>query len=97
MAYARKIVLHCPDGYKMALDRLVEDFLRDGVKFVAVVGKDCARIEDTIDWLVIGDASDESRFILTSSHPDESVEEAIEFAQALAGEEYAGEVQLVRL
>lgn len=97
MAYARKIVLHCPEGYTVALDRLVEDFLRDGVKFVAVVGKDCAGIEDTIDWLVIGDASDESRFILTSSHPDESVEEAIEFAQALAGEAYAGEVQLVRL
>jgi hypothetical protein len=95
MAYARKIVLHCPRGYRTELDGLVEKFLADGVAFVGVVGEDCSRVEDVIDELVVGDGSKE-RFLLTSSHPDESVEEALEFARMLS-DEYSGEVQLVEL
>jgi hypothetical protein len=43
-----------------------------------------------------GDGSDSSRYILTSFHPDESLDEVIEFAKSLTGE-YAGEVQVVEL
>jgi hypothetical protein len=96
MPYARKVVLHCPRGYRMELEPLVEQFVRDGVKFVGVVGKDCATVEDHVDWIVLGEGSDGSRFILTSSHPDQSVTEALEFARSLTGE-YEGEVQLVEL
>jgi hypothetical protein len=96
MPYGRKIVLHCPTGYQERLDQMVERFIEDRVIFVGVVGEDCARIEDIIDELVVGDGSDESRFILTSSHPDESLSEAVEFALSLRAE-YAGEVQVVLL
>src|SRR5258706_3664585 len=58
MPYARKIVLHCPGGYQPRLDEMVDEFVRDGVVFVGVVGEDCAKIEDIIDELVVGDASD---------------------------------------
>jgi hypothetical protein len=75
---------------------MVEQFIQDQVIFVGVVGEDCARIEDIIDELVVEDGSDESRFILTSSHPDESLSEAVEFALSLRAE-YAGEVQVVQL
>jgi hypothetical protein len=57
MAFARKIGLNCPRGYDSQLDGLVEDFIRDGVVFVGVVGTDCERIEDIIDELVAGDGS----------------------------------------
>ena len=96
MPYATKIVLHCPTGYKLALDQLVEDFLRDGVKFVGVVGGDCERVEDIVDELVVGDGSDQTRSLLTSSHAGQTVGEAIEFAHSLSGE-YGGEVQVVEL
>ncbi len=96
MPYARKIVLHCPRGYRMELDALVEEFIADGVAFVGVVGEDCSRIEDIIDELVVGDGSNMTRFILTSSHPRESIADALEFAHALTGD-HAGEVQLVEL
>jgi hypothetical protein len=69
MPYLRKVVLHCPKGYRMELDALVEQFIVDGVAFVGVVGEDCSRVEDIIDELVVGDGSDQSRFILTSAHP----------------------------
>ena len=53
-------------------------------------------VEDIIDDLVVGDGSDPNRFILTSGHESESVEEALDFARSLTGE-YAGEVQLVEV
>jgi hypothetical protein len=75
---------------------MVEDFIREGVAFVGVVGEDCIKIEDIIDQLVVGDGSDESRFILTSSHPEETVEDALNFAESLTLE-YEGEAQVVVL
>lgn len=80
----------------MRLDDLVEEFLRDGVTFVGVVGKDAAHVEDMIDELVVGDGTDEGRFILTSSHEGESLQAAIEFAESLSSE-YAGKAEVVEL
>ena len=96
MTYAKKIVLHCPNGYETRLDVLVEEFIRDGVMFVGVVGEDCSRVEDIIDELVVGNG-DRDYDLLTSSHPNESVEEVVEFARSLALEFQGQEVQVVEL
>ena len=95
MTYGRKIVLNCPNGYKSSLNKMIEDFIKDGVVFVGVVGKDCTRVEDIIDELVVGDGSRDYD-LLTSSHPGKSVEEAVAFAELLALE-FAGEVQIIEL
>jgi hypothetical protein len=89
--YAKKIVLRSRWGYRPGLETLVADFRRDGVCFVGVVGKDCDLIEDIIDELCSADLSYSLR---TSSHVDESVEQAVSFARGLGGE-FAGEVQVV--
>jgi hypothetical protein len=91
-----KIVLHCPNGYEVRLDALVEDFIRDGVVFVGVVGKDCDKVEDIIDELVVGDGSRDYD-LLTSSHPNESVEEVVEFAKLLTLEFEGSEIDIVEL
>lgn len=78
-------------GYHPGLDSLVADFRRDGVLFVGVVGKDCDLIEDIIDELC---QEDEGGPMLTSSHVDGTVEEAVSFANALSGA-YAGAVEVV--
>jgi hypothetical protein len=96
MPYGRKIVLHCPTGLNERIDQLVEEFIQDGVAYVGVVGEDCAKIEDIIDELVVGDGSDDSRDILTASHSGESLAQAVDFALSLTGE-FAGEVQVVEL
>ena len=95
MAYGRKLVLHCRNGYESRLDVMVEDFIKDGVKFVGVVGKDCSKVEDIIDDLVVGDGTRDYD-LLTSSHEGKSIDEAVEFAKSLTGE-FAGEVQVVEL
>jgi len=97
MAYKKRIVLSCPNGYNLKLDALVEDFIKDEVSFVGVVGKDCDKVEDIIDELVVGDGSDESRFILTSSHPGSSIEEVVAFAKDIDLDDADGSVEIVIL
>ncbi len=95
--YAKKIVLECPTGYRMELDQMIEDLIADGVAFVGVMGVDCSHVEDLIDEFVVGDGLDDTRFILTSSHPDESLDEVADFARALSRPEHTGDIQVVRL
>jgi hypothetical protein len=91
--YSAKLVLHSRSGCQPELIPLIERFLNDGVRFVAVVGQDCERIEALIDDIVVGDGATD-HFILTSSHAGEPLEAAVEFARSLV-DEYAGEVQVV--
>ena len=96
MSYDKKIVLHCPNGYSSRLDVMVEDFIRDGVMFVGVVGEDCSRVEDIIDELVVADGTRDYD-LLTSSHPNETVDEVVQFAKGL-GLKFANlDVQIVVL
>lgn len=95
MPHAKKIVLHCHQGYEARLNVLVEEFVNDGVVFVGVVGPDCAKVEDLIDELVVGDGSREYH-LLTSSHPEQTIEQAVAFAHSLTGD-FKGEVQIVEL
>ena len=83
MPYPKKIVLHCPDGYNPRLNALIEEFIRDGVGYVGVVGKDCAKIEQIIDEIIVGDGS-RGYFMLTVSHPGMTVQDAITEAGYLA-------------
>ena len=73
MPHPKKIVFHCRNGYEPRLDSLVEEFIQDGVIFVGIVGADCAKVKDIIDELVV-DFEDRDYELLTSSHPNESVE-----------------------
>jgi hypothetical protein len=96
MPHSKRIVIHCHQGYDPRLDRLVEDFIRDGVRFVAVVGVDCARVEDIIDELVVGDGTRDYD-LLTSSHPGETVAEVVAFAKALTLGLEGPEVEVIDL
>ena len=82
MKYLKKIVLHCPNGLPANLEQLVAEFRAAGVIYVGVVGKDSAFIEDNIDELAVGLGLDIYE-LLTASHKDGSVEEAVEFARSL--------------
>lgn len=80
MSLPPRIVLHAPVMDQAALGPFVERCLRDGVRLIAVVGEGAEALEEEIDWLVIGEGGDKRRFLVTSSHPGESVPEVLEFA-----------------
>jgi hypothetical protein len=75
-----KVVLCLPLSDEALLAPFVEDCLADSVSLIAVHGEGCEQIEDQIDWLIVGEGADESRYITTSSHPGETLEEVLEFA-----------------
>lgn len=80
MPLARKIILHAPISDEALLDAFIEQCLRDKVSLIAVVGPDCARIEDAIDEIVVGDGSNPTRFLCTTSHPDEPFDDVMNMA-----------------
>jgi hypothetical protein len=81
MTFARKIILHSPVSDERLLDEFVERCLRDKVSLVAVVGPGCARLEDIIDEIVVGDGSDPVRFLCTTSHPHEPLDEVVNMVE----------------
>ncbi len=93
---AAKIILHSPLSDEGLLDQFVEQCLRDQVALVAIVGPGAERIEDIIDELVVGDASDPDRFLCTTSHPDEPLDDVVHLVKAWE-EELRGVIEEVRL
>lgn len=77
MKLARKIILHSPVSDEGLLDAFVEQCLRDDVSLIAVVGPGCARLEDVIDEIVVGDGSKPERFVCTTSHPNEPFDDVV--------------------
>ena len=77
MAFASKIILHSPVSDEDLLDDFVEQCLRDEVSIIAVFGPGSRRVEDIIDEIVVGDGSAPERFVCTTSHPDEPLEDVL--------------------
>ncbi|QKC64892.1 hypothetical protein EFV37_27955 [Mesorhizobium loti] len=96
MPFARKLILHVPVSDETLLGGFVEQCLNDGVSLVAVVGPGCAKVEDIIDEIVVGDGSDETRFLCTTSHPDEPFDDVLNMARTWEFER-GDPVQEVRL
>src|SRR5471030_1540505 len=82
MTYAQRLVLHAPPWDSSILEEFVEECLRDEVVLVCVIGDDCQRVEEVINEAVVGDGSDDGRFLITTSHPGETLTEVLAFAEA---------------
>jgi hypothetical protein len=78
MSLAPKVILHAPVSDAALVEPFVEACLQDKVMLIAVVGEGCEKLEDLLDEIIVGDGSDPDRFILTTSHPHESLEEVLE-------------------
>ncbi|MDR6293666.1 flagellar biosynthesis/type III secretory pathway ATPase [Inquilinus ginsengisoli] len=78
MPLSTKIVLHSPVGDPARLEAFVERCLADGVRLIAVVGEGAPAVEDLIDEIIVGDGTDRSRFILTTSHAGMSVADVLD-------------------
>lgn len=83
MSYAPKIVLLLPLSNPGLLPDFVEACVRDHVALIAVVREAASEVHDVIDELIAGDGSDRRRFIATTFHTEETLEEVMEFARDL--------------
>jgi hypothetical protein len=80
MSLPPRILLHSPVSSDVALAQFVEQCLKDRVRLIAIAGADADKLELQVDMLVIGDGCDESRFLVTSAHPNEPLSDVREFA-----------------
>ena len=94
----RKIlVLQLPLANPDLLEPFVEACLRDGVDLIAIVGQGASKMDDLIDEIVVGDGSDDSRFVVTSFHENETVKDVLEFARRWKEDHFGQTVQVVEL
>jgi hypothetical protein len=93
-----KVVLVVGPEVEDHLQAFVTRCLDEGVQLICVVGPRCALIEDLIDEWVI-DISHRSgrelRVVITTSHPEEPLDEVIAFARAIS--DWPGTPEIVKL
>jgi len=82
MSVAQKLVLHSPVSDEALLEAFVERCLADGVSLLAIFGPGSDVLEGKVDWLVIGDGSRLGRFLCTTSHLNEPLDEVLAMANA---------------
>jgi hypothetical protein len=81
--HAGKIVLVSSSSYIAdSCDALLRQFVDDRIELFCVVGVDAERWEEALDWLCIGPEGHHIHLINTTSHPRESVEEVMSFAES---------------
>ena len=83
--HSKKVVLNSTSGNFDALKNLVPAFIADRVELVAAMGFEAARVEDIVDDLCKGDGS-RPYFLLTTSHPGESLVDVLEFISSTSWE-----------
>ncbi|MFN3537589.1 MAG: hypothetical protein ACK4Y4_09105 [Brevundimonas sp.] len=67
---------------------VVSDWLvESGCLYAVCWGRDCVVWEDSVDWASVafsGEGASDDRFVMTTSHPDETLAEAFWFAATCA-------------
>jgi hypothetical protein len=77
--HSGKVVLVSISGYLPERDdALLSKLVARKIDLFCAVGRDATKWEDALDWLSICEGD---HVIVTTSHPDESVEEVIAFAE----------------
>ena len=96
MSLAQKLILHLPISDEALLEAFVERCLADGVSLLAIFGPGSDVLEEKVDWLVIGDSSRPGRFLCTTSHLDEPLDDVLAMASAWEADK-GGAVDQIRL
>ena len=83
MQHPGKVILVSTTAYQPERDAaLLHELLQSKIELFCAVGVDARSWEDALDWLFVMDYSDDTYSLLTTAHPDESLEDVIEFAQS---------------
>ncbi|MBX2847286.1 MAG: hypothetical protein KTR16_03115 [Acidiferrobacterales bacterium] len=91
----KKVVIISENGYDGKYDETILSLLEEGCELISIVGKDCVFWENMIDELAVGNGEN-PKYVTTSSHPDETEEEVIKFAENWVASEKA-ELKIYRL
>lgn len=82
MGTARQIIRISALCNRSQLAARVDGWIGEGVTRIAIVGPGCEVVEDEPDGLIAADGDAPGRFIVTTAHPNESVERVHTFLRA---------------
>ena len=82
MPASSKYILHSPLADRARLNAFVENCLNERASLIAIFGSGCTELEELIDDIIVGSGEDDSRFICTTSHPDETFDDVLSFVTA---------------
>lgn len=95
MQLSERIIVHCKQDQLPELEAHVAAWIRDGVKYVGIVGPNASAIEEAIDDLCVGNGSN-AYFMMTASHADgETISDAVELAESFF--QFRGVIQTIEL
>lgn len=78
-----KVILVSTSAYQPERDAaLLHELLQSKIELFCAVGVDARSWEDALDWLLVADYWDDSYILMTTAHPDEPLDDVIEFAQS---------------
>lgn len=78
----RKVILHSISRYDEQHNFFLKRLIDEKILLFCTVGKDCELFHDIMDELIVGDGTTELDFdMITTWHPNETIEEVIEFAK----------------
>lgn len=81
MPNAKKVVLVSKGGYNPSHNDFLRSLIKRRICLFCAVGKDCVLWEDVMDELVVGPTGEYVWHVTTTSHPNESIEDVVEFAK----------------
>jgi len=81
MPTAKKVVWVSKSGYAAAHDGLLRSLIARKIELFCAVGCECELWEDVMDALVVGPTGEGTWHVTTTSHPGETVAQAVEFAE----------------
>jgi len=77
--YALLLVIASPRVSGEQRDRITSDIVRSRCRYALTFGHDCERWHDGIDETCVGDGTAGGRFLMTTWHDDEPIEEVVDF------------------
>jgi hypothetical protein len=77
----KRVVLFSINGYSEQHDALLRQLIDEKINLFCAVGKDCKLWEEIVDELFVGEGEERDFELITTSHPDETFDEVIQFAE----------------
>ena len=95
-AVPTRVVLHTQVPYDRRYDELLQRLIEREIALLCVVGVDCEAWEDAMDQACVGPDGEGQRFVLTSSHRDETLAQVVTLAKVMRFED-AGGVEVIEV
>lgn len=77
----KKVILFSKNGYSKKHDGVLNRLIDEKILLFCALGKDCRLWEDIMDELFVGEDIERDFFLITTSHPNETLDEVIQFAE----------------